>query len=70
MNNIKLVLNMDFVLVLLSMSMTQCCINYLSNYDTTVTAKYFKECYLEIMVVKVSFISFFRRSTLETPHGK
>ena len=47
--NISLVLNMDFVLILLSLSMTQCCINYLSNYDKTVAADNFKECYLEIM---------------------
>jgi predicted unusual protein kinase regulating ubiquinone biosynthesis (AarF/ABC1/UbiB family) len=46
---INLVLNMDFVLILLSLSMTQCCINYLSNYDTNIAAEKFKECYLEIM---------------------
>ena len=47
--NVKMELNMELILILLSLSMTQCCINYLSNYDKTVASKHFKECYLELI---------------------
>ena len=42
-------LNMDFILILLSLSMMQGCINYLSNYDKKISEKIFTEVYLEIM---------------------